>query len=54
LGRHLSVPQVEYFQTERLKLETEAPQDVYADGEYVCRTPIEVSVARRALRVIVL
>ena len=53
LGRHLSVPQVEYFQTERLKLETEAPQDVYADGEYVCRTPIEVSVARGALRVIV-
>ena len=54
LGRHLTVPQVEYFQTERLKLETEAPQDVYADGEYVCCTPIEVSVARRALRVIVL
>jgi diacylglycerol kinase (ATP) len=53
LGRHLTVPQVEYFQTERLKLETEAPQDVYADGEYVCRTPIEVSVARGALRVIV-
>jgi diacylglycerol kinase (ATP) len=54
LGRHLSIPQVEYFQTERLKLETEAPQDVYADGEYVCRTPVEVSVARGALRVIVL
>jgi diacylglycerol kinase (ATP) len=53
LGRHLSVPQVEYFQAERVKLETEAPQDVYTDGEYVCRTPIEVSVARGALRVIV-
>jgi diacylglycerol kinase (ATP) len=52
-GRHLSIPQVEYFQTERLKIETEAPQEVYADGEYVCRTPIEVSVARKALRVIV-
>ncbi len=52
-GGHLSVPQVEYFQAERLRLETEAPQDVYADGEYVCRTPIEVSVARKALRVIV-
>ena len=53
LGRHLGIPRVEYFQTERLKLETEVPQDVYADGEYVCRTPIEVSVARKALRVIV-
>jgi len=53
LGRHLSIPQVDYFQAERLRLETAEPQDVYADGEYVCRTPIEVSVAQRALRVIV-
>jgi diacylglycerol kinase (ATP) len=52
-GRHLSMPEVEYLQTERLRLETERPMDVYADGEFVCRTPIEVSVARRALRVIV-
>ena len=51
-GRHLKIPQVEYFQTEGLRLETEKPLDVYADGEYVCRTPIEVSVARGALRVI--
>jgi diacylglycerol kinase (ATP) len=52
-GRHLSIPQVEYFQTERLQLETDEPLDVYADGEFVCRTPIEVSVERAALRVIV-
>lgn len=52
-GRHLSIPQVDYFQAERLRLETERPLDVYADGEYVCRTPIEVSVARGALRVVV-
>jgi diacylglycerol kinase (ATP) len=52
-GRHLSIPQVEYFQTERLQLETGQPQDVYADGEYVCRTPIEVRIARAALQVIV-
>jgi diacylglycerol kinase (ATP) len=52
-GRHLSISQVEYFQTERLQIETENPTDVYADGEYVCRTPVEVSVARKALRVIV-
>ena len=51
-GRHLSIPEVEYFQTERLRVETEEPRDAYADGEYVCRTPIEVSVAREALRVI--
>jgi diacylglycerol kinase (ATP) len=51
-GRHLSIPQVEYFQTDYLRLETEEPLDVYADGEYVCRTPIEVRVARGVLRVI--
>lgn len=51
-GRHLSIPQVEYFQTESLRLETEEPIEVYADGEYVCHTPIDVSVARGALRVI--
>jgi len=52
-GRHLRIPQVEYFQTERLRIETDHPTDVYADGEYVCHTPIEVSVARKALPVIV-
>lgn len=51
-GRHLNLPEVEYFQTARVKIETEAPRDVYADGEYVCRTPIEVSVAPRVLRVV--
>jgi diacylglycerol kinase family enzyme len=34
-------------------VETAQPMDVYADGEYVCRTPVEVSVARAALRVVV-
>src|SRR5438477_1551689 len=52
-GRHLSIPEVEYFQTPALRIETEHPLDVYADGEYVCQTPIEASVARGALRVIV-
>jgi diacylglycerol kinase (ATP) len=51
-GRHLQVPEVEYFQSARLRIETETPLDVYADGEYVCRTPIEVSVAPQALRVV--
>lgn len=51
-GRHLEIPEVAYFQTARLRVETEIPQDVYADGEFVCRTPIEVSAAPRALRII--
>jgi diacylglycerol kinase (ATP) len=52
-GRDLNIPEVEYFQVERLKLETEIPLDVYADGEYVCRTPIEVGLVPKALSVIV-
>lgn len=52
-GRHLRISKVKYFQSGRLRVETEHPVDVYADGEFVCRTPIEVSVARAALRVVV-
>lgn len=52
-GNHLKVREVEYFPASRLRVETGDPMDVYADGEFVCRTPIEVSVRRGALRVIV-
>ena len=52
-GKHLSLDGVEYFQTERLRVSTKEPIDVYADGEYVCKTPIEVSVESKALRIIV-
>jgi diacylglycerol kinase (ATP) len=52
-GRHLGIPEVKYFQTERLRLETERPLEVYADGEYVCQTPLEVTLERAALQVIV-
>jgi diacylglycerol kinase (ATP) len=51
-GKHLRRPEVEYLQTDRLRIETEQPIDVYADGEYVCKTPVDVSVAPKALRVI--
>jgi diacylglycerol kinase (ATP) len=51
-GRHLSVREVSYFQTPKARVETKSPLDVYADGEYVCRTPVEITVERRALRVL--
>jgi diacylglycerol kinase (ATP) len=53
LGRHLGIRKVEYFSAAKARVETDRPMDVYADGEYVCRTPVEFSVARGALRVIV-
>jgi diacylglycerol kinase (ATP) len=51
-GRHLKIREIEYFQAERLRVETEHPLDVYADGEYVCRTPVEVAMHASALKVV--
>lgn len=51
-GRHLLLPEVEYSRAERVRVETETPLEIYADGEFVCETPAEISVAAGALRVI--
>jgi diacylglycerol kinase (ATP) len=52
-GRHVDIRDVDYFQATRLRVETESPLEVYADGECVCRTPVEVAVEPSALKVIV-
>jgi diacylglycerol kinase (ATP) len=51
-GRHLLSPKVEYSKAERVIVETETPLEIYADGEFVCETPAEISIAASALRVI--
>jgi diacylglycerol kinase (ATP) len=51
-GRHLLVPEVEYSRAERVHVQTETPVEIYADGEFVCETPAEISVATGALNVI--
>jgi len=51
-GRHLLSPKVEYSKAERVVAETEIPIDIYADGEFVCQTPADISVAADALPVI--
>ena len=51
-GHHLTMPEVQYFQASRVRVETEPSLDVYADGEYVCRTPVEVGVHRAALKIV--
>lgn len=53
-GRHLEVRGVTYYKAEKVRVETETARDVYADGEYVCRTPVEVSIEPEALKVITL
>jgi len=52
LGRHLCFREVEYSQTPAVRIETEFPFDIYADGEYVCQTPVEFGVVPRALKVL--
>jgi diacylglycerol kinase (ATP) len=52
-GRHLGIREVDYFSARCARVETDRPLDVYADGERVGRTPVEIGVARAALQVIV-
>jgi diacylglycerol kinase (ATP) len=52
-GGHLGLKQVEYFQAQSVRIEADRELELYADGDYACRTPVEISVLPRALRVIV-
>ncbi len=52
-GTHLLVPKVRYFRTRQVFVESTEPTAIYADGEYLCQTPAEISTAAKALRVIV-
>jgi diacylglycerol kinase family enzyme len=52
-GEHIAMKEVEYFQAPRLRLRTEPATEVFADGEYIGTTPVEIGVRRNALRVIV-
>ena len=52
-GEHLGLKEVEYFRAERIRLVTDPVTEVFADGEYIGRTPVEIAVRRAALRVIV-
>ena len=51
-GRHIAIREVEYFQATGVRVETEEPIDVYADGEFVCRTPVEIRVQAAALKLL--
>ncbi len=54
VGKHLAMKEVSYFKAPRARVETEYPLEVYADGEYVCRTPVDVSIQPTALKVVTL
>ncbi|MGH9522099.1 MAG: diacylglycerol/lipid kinase family protein [Terriglobales bacterium] len=51
-GAHLRLPEVEHRRVTTLTIVSDPPLDIYADGEFICRTPASVKVRPRALKVI--
>jgi diacylglycerol kinase family enzyme len=51
-GGHIGMNEVEYFRASRLRLRTEPASEIFADGEPICTSPVEIGVQRGALRVI--
>ena len=52
-GAHIGMKEVEYFRASRVRIQTDPATEVFADGEYICPSPVEIGVRRNALRVIV-
>jgi diacylglycerol kinase (ATP) len=52
LGRHLGLKEAAYTQAGRVRIETEHPVDVWADGEYISKTPVSIAICPNALKVL--
>ena len=52
-GRFIRLRHVHYFRTTAVRIETDRPLAINADGELVDRTPVYVSLARNALRILI-
>jgi diacylglycerol kinase (ATP) len=52
-GGHIGMKEVEYFRAPRVRIRTEPVTEIFADGEPICNSPVELGVQRDALRVIV-
>jgi YegS/Rv2252/BmrU family lipid kinase len=51
-GAHVKSPFVETARATHFTFESEAPMDVYADGERLTRTPVTFTMASRKLRIV--
>jgi diacylglycerol kinase (ATP) len=51
-GAVLGLKEVAFVRSKTLRIESDPPAWVYADGESVCQTPINVRVLRQAMRVV--
>lgn len=52
-GAHVTDPHVHFFRGERVEVRADRPFTVYADGDPLAELPATITVARRALRVVV-
>jgi diacylglycerol kinase (ATP) len=52
-GGHLDHPQVFYVKTPWVQIDSEAPMEVFADGEFMQRVPVRIEVIPAALEVLV-
>lgn len=52
-GRHSRFPEVSFFRTREAAVESDAPLNLYGDGELVGRTPLTIEVMPKAMRVLV-
>ena len=52
-GGHIGMKEVEYFRASRVRIRTEPVTEIFADGEPICTSPVELGVRRNALRLIV-
>src|SRR6476469_3603798 len=43
-GGHLGLKQVEYFQAQLVRIETGRDLELYADGDFACKTAVEIEV----------
>ncbi len=50
-GGHVSHPAVSIHQTRTLKIETDTPMLLYADGEPMCETPVTIEIIKHGLMV---
>lgn len=53
-GRHVGLKGLEIFSTESLAIQTEVPQEIFADGEFISHTPCEIRAAPAALHLVTL
>ncbi len=52
-GSHLNHPKVFYKNIENVKIEAAPPMEIDVDGEYLGNTPVEISVCKKAVKILV-